>query len=1688
MTLKERRAQVDELRAPKTPGTMISLPGTKTVESSAAAPAVKGAAVESLAVGAAAALPAPTKLRVAPHAWFGFDVEWGNTKFDTPVGTESIHRALYRASDNALIKQWCDSDPDGTKDWSGKTLNWGISDPTILTKGVEYYLKVAVSADRGTRTDPLGTGCATGWSAAAKGPNIAAMGRPVTVPAAETYGCGCFDTTGRLPFQGYLGDPVNTATGAQTESVLDVQVPAPGVPFAMRRTYSSNNTASGILGRGWSSAYDVHLEVSDTKAVYVADSGARITFAKNATTGAYTASSLGVTATLTGSAANGFTLTSGSHDKLKFDGGGKLTGWRNAAGEGLAFSYAGADLDSVTDAAGHVIDLTVDPATHRLKEVALPGGRTVSYDYTGGLLTSAKGVDGGTFVYGYDTSGRLTSITDPAGRKVVDVAYDSSGRVLSHSDAEGRKATFARAALETDYQDANGGIWTDLYHGSVLRHRINPLGHVTSYEYDANLRLTRITDPRGRRTNMTYDSVGGLLSRSSGGVTESWTYNASHNVDSYTNGRGGKTTYAYDSAQRLTVINGPAGKTSYTYNAAGLIDTTTSPRGKVTRFGYDGKGRLTSRTAPSGAKTTYTHDAAGRVLTSTDPRGNKPGADPAKYTTTYGYNAAGQLATVTDPAGGVTSYEYDANGNQRKVTDAANRATVYGYDKFNRLTSITAPDGSVESTGYDANGNVVSEVDAEGGKTAYRYDKANRLVSVTSPRGNLPGADPVKYRTTYGYDANGNLTRTVDPTGAVTTVAYDDLNRPTKITDALSRTTTTGYDANGNVSQITDALGKVTKYTYTPADLLDTVTNPLGKVTDYGYDADGNRTSELSPLQRKHTWAYNDDGLLEAETDPRGYFTNNTAADYTTRFGYDAAGNQTSITDPYGHQQTREYDSLNRLTAAEDATGRRTTYAYDFLGRIKAVTAPDAGTTTYTYDTAGNVDTRTDHNQHTTTYDYDLAHRLTSVTDPLGRSVGYHYDAAGNLDKTTNARGTVATSTYDALNRLTGTSYSDSTPSTSIGYDAVGNRHQVVDAAGKRTFGYDLNNRLTSVTLPTGKAFAYGYDDAGHLTSRTYPDGQKTTYTYNSDGDRATATTNALKTTYAHAFPGLLTGTTLPNGYTESRTYDRSLRLTDIVSKNSTKTLASWHAVLDGDGRPQRVDQVRNYFGKNTTESEYYTYDQAGRLKSHCSSPTKADTCPAGAPTTTFSYDKVGNRLSRTAPGGTTDYFYNAADELTKTVTGTKTTNYTYDADGNQTTDGVDTLAYDAANQLKSKGTTAYKYDVDGNRVSAVKGSTTTSYTWDINNELPLLAGESISGTAWTAAYTYNELGQIESTKQPKGTFYYHHDLIGTVTNLTNSTGGDTSQYFFGPFGEHPSNLNGGAEDAPINRFGFTGEYTDQTIKNDYDAVATSINLRARNYDPNTGRFTSRDPYFPDETTPYTQPYAYVENMPTSRVDPSGMCSIGAQLKDVFTGNWGWNNNCAKEDRETATKPPVVQSAKNLSDKVTKGAVEVTGQASLGLLDGMTLGTFTPLTGAEITCPPAYNTVLYASMVPFPVSGSGKGLAAGAAAAGIKGTVTTGLKTLIKKAKLPTKGGVRYVPPTNVNVATGLPRTSGGGYVDKFGNVWERGPSRTPGEPFEWDVQLSKHGRNQYSWLKPGSGKPLRHLNVSLKGIITHVS
>ncbi|UGU17916.1 polymorphic toxin type 17 domain-containing protein [Sinomicrobium kalidii] len=78
--------------------------------------------------------------------------------------------------------------------------------------------------------------------------------------------------------------------------------------------------------------------------------------------------------------------------------------------------------------------------------------------------------------------------------------------------------------------------------------------------------------------------------------------------------------------------------------------------------------------------------------------------------------------------------------------------------------------------------------------------------------------------------------------------------------------------------------------------------------------------------------------------------------------------------------------------------------------------------------------------------------------------------------------------------------------------------------------------------------------------------------------------------------------------------------------------------------------------------------------------------------------------------------------------------------------------------------------------------------------------------------------------------------------------------------------------------------------------------------------------------------------------------------------------------------------------------------------------------------------------------------------------IATSSRSLVKVAQLPLKGKIRFIPRA-VDVKSGKIFRKNGGFLDKFGNIWKKGPSRTKGQAFEWDVQLSAKGKAQLGHL-----------------------
>ena len=164
--------------------------------------------------------------------------------------------------------------------------------------------------------------------------------------------------------------------------------------------------------------------------------------------------------------------------------------------------------------------------------------------------------------------------------------------------------------------------------------------------------------------------------------------------------------------------------------------------------------------------------------------------------------------------------------------------------------------------------------------------------------------------------------------------------------------------------------------------------------------------------------------------------------------------------------------------------------------------------------------------------------------------------------------------------------------------------------------------------------------------------------------------------------------------------------------------------------------------------------------------------------------------------------------------------------------------------------TTQFAYNGDGVRASKTIDGTTTDYVVDLAATLPVV----ISDT--DAIYLYG-LDIIAEQLAQSDRYYYLHDGLGSVRQLLDNTGQIAETYAYDPFGVP---LSGGT--LP-NAYRFTGEA--------WDAEVALLYLRARYYQPETGRFVTKDPWRGDRWQPGTlHGFVYVTNNPVNLLDPTG--------------------------------------------------------------------------------------------------------------------------------------------------------------------------------------------------------------------------
>ncbi|MFS0704279.1 RHS repeat-associated core domain-containing protein [Cellulomonas sp. 179-A 9B4 NHS] len=1310
-----------------------------------------------------------------------------------------------------------------------------------------------------------------------------------------------------------------------------------------------------------------------------------------------------MTARLSDRAGGGWELVNTQGARMSFDAMGRLTADLDEYGRGVTATYSAGRLASLRDELGQTLQVTwggTGPAEARITKVTASDGRTVGYEYadTAGAarLVAVVAPDGARTSYTYDAAtGLLNGITDPLGKTTARTTYDpESRRVVEQEDATGAVTTFAwdAASQTATITDPLGRVRHDVYQDNVLISQVDGDGADISTYYGQNNQPVAVQTTGESLIENQYDERGNLTERTEragpGGEVlrrESWSYDAANRITTHTDPAGGVTRYVYDAHGQTLAETDPTGATvGYTYTALGQVATVTDPLGRVTTNTYDSAGDLVKVTDADGSVTAFTYDAAHRRLSHTTPRGS---------TTRYTYDAEGRLLTETDPLGRITTYEYDAAGQLTSMKAADGASTTYTYDALGR--QVTATDALVRTTTttYDDAGQVTAITGPDGGRTTRTYDRAGRLTSQTEPLGNDDGADADTKRahtTWFAYDSAGRRVQTqrvnpADPDTKLTwSTTYDGLGQPVVETDPAGAQVRSAYDAAGNVISQTDATGVTTTKTYDAVGRVTSTTSG-GKTTTNQYDAAGQRV-RTETRAGAATFTYTADGQVASIVDSTG-----AATSYT----YDSDGNQTAITDPLGRTTQTTYDAAGQATVVTDAAGRKTTTAFDAVGRVKTVTTPSGGVTAFAYDAMGQVSKITGPHGRGPSYTYDAAGRTLTAATNQGRATTFTYDLNGNETSRRVPSGGTVTTTYDTLNRPVKVDHSDNSADLTFTYDAVG-RPTAVTQSGSATGAvqreYDPAGRTTAITSG-GATTTYRWDPEGRLQQRVLPDERTQTYGYDDDARVASTTLTspgapAASVQFGWNANDRLTSVTRDDGPVSTLEYDAAGQLTGLAHAHQGEAIVDHDVAYDVVGQLSSIVTQRSGSSGESTTTSLYTYDSDGRLTQMCQ-PAAESSCGATDASTTFQYDKAGNRTSRAVanrPGsGTTTYTYDGDDRLTKEVTGASTTTYTYDSNGNlikqvspsgtrSYTYGLDANLAKAV--LEDGRTYTYGYDAAGNRTSRhLNGTVEATWTWDLLGDLPVRTGEAdAAGTAvhqwWVDPVTRQGSALADSVPYAAGDVltWLLTDPTNSVTDTATSAG-LTGSVNLDPFGALISGGDQGYADNPLR---FHGQYLDS---------ATGLyDMRARDYDPENGRFTSVDPASPKVGGAYQQTYHYALNRPTQLVDPNGewawlaVAAVGAVAgvavygAEVLLTDKDWNWKHAARDAGIGAVGGLAGRAVSLALKIPAVATAV-GHAVR----------FTSSVGARLTS-------------------TAVGAATTAAVAGARSTVAAGARSLAQKA------------------------------------------------------------------------------------------
>ena len=814
-------------------------------------------------------------------------------------------------------------------------------------------------------------------------------------------------------------------------------------------------------------------------------------------------------------------LTGSSHRQIQVtDAVGKNITYKFGVGAGASqvFTVAGLPSNSPPPKIIFYTNMEVDYGTL--------GSELFTFDPTAGLaLASVRDFSGNTTTYSYGDaySGAAFSTTfgaypgffskyeDPTlqtnalsksktfhygAYRMMDQAVDENGHLKTYlvDGTMGRRlneivysgsTTASTVVQETDF--AYSGAFQGVVTQKTVKNLSGPSWATdldTQYVLDASGRVAQeIVDPSGLHlvTKYTYDSNGNKLSAT--------------DPRSYT------TWFSYDLRNRLITITYFDGTEKQIY--------------------YDARGNKTSEVDENGHATLFHYDALNRIDAQAKDMNGNGLIDSGDLVTQFGYNAVNSKTSVQDPNDNVTVYQYD--DLQRLSTNTLNASSAFNDPITQRLTQYFYDGQNPGGSAFDSSSFKPTRIiDPRGFETDISYDALYRMTDKTVTY--APGASA---HTHWEYDFVGNqieqdLPADINSVVRQSFTQFDALNRPTLLTHEDGKTTQFFYTSTGLKWRIIDERNNATDTQFDGAGRPVLVITPpvddgTGVVrsgtTQTIFDAAGNVSATINPLLKQWDYAYNSRNRKTDEWQPSVYDAlSGIQFRPHLQWAYDGIGNVRATTDAKQQTTNKFYDPANRLVEI----------------KTPAVPLPDgtmaSGSTSMAYDGNGNVTQLTDPNGHATTNTYNALNGVLTTTDAANIQVINGYDEAGNRTSVQDGKQQTTTFSYDGLNRNTGIT-DPASRSTTFGFDGL-NKTSRTDSNGSVTqYGYDLRNRLLSVTYSgrTSDNRTYGYDFAGNLTSVTEPGKNGLAdvgYTYDALNRQITETSGSATHTYTYDLAG----------------------------------------------------------------------------------------------------------------------------------------------------------------------------------------------------------------------------------------------------------------------------------------------------------------------------------------------------------------------------------------------------------------------------------------------------------------------------------------------------------------------------------------------------------------------------------------